>query len=168
MCFWSQDARALKKHRWEQPTSHNGERMVLTYWPWQSSCQNIFLPALRHILSDQVYPSGEDSHSLQIYQHFICLWCPIPPVPASSHTSDLLKPLSFPTTDCSLPLHPPDVSASSKSFLTSSCVHAGSFLSLFRGWEAFYSTLPLMGSASMLPAAQHPHKLVCSPPSLPR
>lgn len=74
----SQDVHALKKHRWEHPTLYYSERMVFTYWPWQSSCQNISLAALRPILPHWAHPSGEDSHSLQLYQPSLCLWCPIP------------------------------------------------------------------------------------------
>lgn len=44
------------------------------------------------------------------------------PPPIYQTFQQCLKPLCPPTTDCSLPLHPPDVSASSKSFLISFCV----------------------------------------------
>lgn len=84
----SQDVCALKKHRWEHPTLHYSERVVFTYWPWHSSCQNISLAALRPILPHWVHPSGKDSHSLQLHQPSLCLWCPFPSVSVSSHTPD--------------------------------------------------------------------------------
>lgn len=77
----SQDVRALEKQRWEHPILHYSGRMVFTYWPWQSSCQNTSLAALRPILPHWVHPSGEDSHSLQLYQPSVRLWCPIPLCP---------------------------------------------------------------------------------------
>lgn len=74
----SQDVCALKNHRWEHPTLYYSDRVVFTYWPWQSSCQNISLTALRPILPHWVHPPDEDSHSLQIDQPSLCLWCAIP------------------------------------------------------------------------------------------
>lgn len=147
--------------------------MVFTYWLWQSNCQNISLTALRPLLSDQVCPSREESHRLLLHQSFIWLWCPISPSSSPlMHQifQGCLKPLALPTTDCSLSLHPPDMSASLKSFLISSCVPLcpQRFIPIPPGWEAFHSTLLPTGSVSMLPTAQHQQRLICSTPPLPR